>query len=55
VAQALAVGGGLTVRGTERGISITRRDTGEVMQTIKPRASDTLQANDVIQVRESLF
>lgn len=55
VAQALAVGGGLTVRGTERGIRIKRRDVGDVMQTIKPQSSDTLQADDVIQVRESLF
>lgn len=55
VAQALAVGGGLNVRGTERGILITRRDAGGVLLTIKPKSSDTLQADDVIYVRESLF
>lgn len=55
VAQALAVGGGLTMRGTERGIRIKRRAAGNAMQTIKPQSFDTLQADDVIQVRESLF
>jgi len=55
VAQALAVGGGLTVRGTERGIRIKRRDANGVIQTIEPKASDVLQADDVIYVSESLY
>lgn len=55
VAQALSVGGGLTVRGTERGMRIMRRDAAGVVQTIKPKATDTVQADDVIQIQESLF
>lgn len=54
--QALANGGGLTLRGTERGIRVHRRDpvSGEV-KIIQPGINDKLQANDVIYVKESLF
>lgn len=55
VAQAISVGGGLTVRGTERGIRIKRRDDAGAVQTLEPKPSDILQADDVIQVQESLF
>jgi polysaccharide export outer membrane protein len=56
VLQALAAGGGLTQRGTERGIRVHRRDevTGQV-KVIQPGMNDKLQANDVIYVKESLF
>ena len=53
--QGLASGGGLTQRGTERGIRIHRRgDRGEVM-LFSPRSTDLLRDGDVIYVRESLF
>jgi len=55
VAQAISVGGGLTVRGTERGIRVKRRDAKGELLTIQPKASDVLQADDVIFVSESLF
>jgi polysaccharide export outer membrane protein len=55
VAQALAVGGGLTPRGTENGIVIKRRDGKGNMQEIEPLPSDIVQADDVIQISESLF
>ncbi len=55
VGQALSVGGGLTVRGTERGIRIMRRGADGAVQTLKPKSSDILQADDLIQVQESLF
>ena len=55
VAQALASGGGLSMRGTERGLRIKRRDSSGVMRSIEPKISDILQPDDVIQVRESLF
>lgn len=55
VAQALSLGGGLTLRGTERGIRIKRRDANGVVQTIDAKTSDAMQADDVIQVSESLF
>lgn len=55
VSQALSVGGGLTVRGTERGIRIKRRDAAGEVRTLEAEASDALQADDVVYVRESLY
>jgi polysaccharide export outer membrane protein len=53
--QALASAGGLTLRGTERGIRVHRRDaTGEV-RIIQPAMNDKLLPNDVVYVKESLF
>lgn len=54
VAQALSTGGGLTVRGTERGIKIKRTIQGE-LKTIDAKAGDMLQPNDIVFVGESLF
>lgn len=53
--QALATGGGLTMRGTEKGISVHRRDANGVVQVLHPSMDDMLQDGDVIYVRESLF
>jgi polysaccharide export outer membrane protein len=55
VMQALSVGGGLTVRGTERGVRLHRRDPGGAVKTIEPGLTDAIQENDVVFVRESLF
>jgi polysaccharide export outer membrane protein len=55
VMQALSVGGGLTVRGTERGVRLHRRDPGGTVQTIEPKLADMIQENDVVFVGESLF
>jgi polysaccharide export outer membrane protein len=55
VAQALSTGGGLTVRGTERGIRIKRRDASGQIKTLEPKPSDILLADDVVFVSESLF
>ena len=55
VMQALSVGGGLTVRGTERGLRLHRRDPGGAVKTIEPELTDTIRENDVVFVRESLF
>lgn len=56
VLQALANAGGLTLRGTQRGIKVHRRDeaTGEV-KVIEPGLNDKLMPNDIIYVKESLF
>lgn len=54
VAQALATGGGLTARGTERGLRIKRR-AGGALETIEVGLGDTLNTGDVLLVRESLF
>jgi polysaccharide export outer membrane protein len=55
VRQALAQGGGLTARGTERGLRLYRRGTNRTVETLTPSLDDLVQANDVFHVRESLF
>ncbi len=55
VLQALAAGGGLTLRGTQRGIRVHRRDASGQVQVIQPDMNDKLQGGDVIYVKESLF
>lgn len=55
VLQALSVGGGLTQRGTERGVRIKRRDTAGVMQVLDAKHDDIIQVDDVVYVKESLF
>lgn len=55
VLQALASGGGLTQRGTEKGIRVHRRGPDGVVQVLTPQMQDPLQQDDVVYVRESLF
>ncbi|QOJ22929.1 MAG: polysaccharide export protein EpsE [Gammaproteobacteria bacterium] len=55
VMQALSVGGGLTLRGTERGLRIQRRDTEGNLKEISAKSSDLVQPDDVIYIKESLF
>jgi polysaccharide export outer membrane protein len=55
VMQALALGGGLTVRGTERGVRIHRRGKDGDVRQIDARLTDEVRTDDVIYVRESLF
>ncbi len=55
VAQALAVGGGLTIRGTERSLRIKRRNEAGILETIGVKPDDLLIKDDVLFVRESLF
>ena len=55
VLQALADGGGLTIRGTERGLRIKRRDADGKLQVIDAKYDDMVQADDVLYVRESWF
>ena len=54
VMQAIALGGGINPRGTERGIQIHRRD-GNGVKKIGARMTDEVRPDDVIYVRESLF
>jgi len=53
--QALAAGGGLTARGTERGIRVHRRDAAGQVQVLELKPNDYLQRDDVVYVKESLF
>ncbi len=55
VAQALSVGGGITPRGTQRGLRILRRDDSGATQEIPVKLGDPVQKDDVIFVKESLF
>jgi polysaccharide export outer membrane protein len=55
VRQALAQGGGLTPRGSERRLELHRRDEEGKLKVIKPKLDEPVQPNDVLQVRESLF
>jgi polysaccharide export outer membrane protein len=55
VVQALSMGGGLTPRGTQRGIKILRRDNKGAMQELATQLSDLVKKDDVIYVKESLF
>ena len=53
--QTLAAGGGLTQRGTERGIRVHRRGPDGRVQVLQPAMDDQLLDGDVVYVRESLF
>ena len=55
VMQALATGGGLTARGTEKGIRVHRKAVDGKPQVVQPGMDDRLQDGDVVYVRESLF
>ena len=55
VLQALAMGGGLSQRGTERGVRIHRRSEDGAVRVLTPQLNDLVQADDVIVVREALF
>ncbi len=55
VLQALAAGGGVTLRGTEKGLRVHRRNGDGQVHIIETTMTDRLQDGDVIYVRESLF
>src|SRR5574343_240070 len=55
VLQGRAQGGGLTLRGTERGLCIHRRGPDGKVQIIDPQKNDLIQADDVLYVQESFF
>ena len=53
--QALATGGGLNARGTEKGIRVHRKATNGSTEVIQSKMDDRLRDGDVVFVRESLF
>jgi polysaccharide biosynthesis/export protein len=55
VLKALATAGGLTQRGTEKGIRVQRRGADGKTQTLNPQMDELLRDGDVVYVRESLF
>jgi polysaccharide export outer membrane protein len=55
VVQALAQGGGLTLRGSMRNIKVDRHNAKGETETIHPAMTDLVQQDDVINIQESLF
>jgi len=55
VVQALSSGGGLSLRGTERGMVIKRRSATGVIQVIDAKQDELVQPDDVVYVKESWF
>lgn len=55
VMHALSLGGGLTPRGTERGLMVHRRAPDGSVQRLEAKLTDTLRPDDVVYVKESLF
>lgn len=53
--QGLALGGGITLRGTDKRIKLNRRNASGEVDVIEPEMSMQLQSDDVVYVRESLF
>lgn len=53
--QALATGGGLTQRGTAKGIVVHRKGGDGKVEVITPQMTDSVREGDVVFVRESLF
>jgi polysaccharide export outer membrane protein len=53
--QALAAGGGVTGKGTARGIVVHRRDANGKVKELDLSLDDDMQDEDVIYVKESLF
>ena len=54
-ASAIPNGGGLTLRGTAKAVSLQRRDAAGVVQTSAPKLEVPVRPDDLIFVRESLF
>jgi polysaccharide export outer membrane protein len=55
VVQALSMGGGVTPRGTQKGLKIMRRDASGELQQLDASLADPVKKDDVIYVKESLF
>jgi len=55
VMQAIAAGGGVTARGSQNRVRITRTGPDGKAVEISPRLTDVVQAGDVLFVRESIF
>ncbi len=55
VMQALAQGGGPTLRGTVRGLQLHRKTAGGAVEVLEPALTDRIRPEDVLHVQESLF
>ena len=55
VMQAIAAGGGITPRGSKSRLAITRNGPDGKPVEVSPKLTDTVQAGDVLFVKESIF
>ncbi|MFM1990079.1 MAG: Polysialic acid transport protein kpsD precursor [Pseudomonadota bacterium] len=55
LAQAIAKGGGLTLRGTDRNVRVHRRYGNKQIQILEPKLDDPIRPGDLVFVRESVF
>ena len=55
VMQALAQGGGPTMRGSEWRLRLHRKNADGSVEKISPEMNDIIQPSDIIYVRESIF
>ncbi len=55
IMQALAQGGGPNARGSEKRLRLHRKSSNGTVQQIEPQLTDTVKANDVLYVKESIF
>jgi len=55
VMQALSLGGGVTPRGTDRGLKVHRRMADGAVAKLDAHLTDPVEPDDVIYVKESLF
>jgi len=55
VMQAISAGGGLTVRGTDKRVRISRTEPDGTVKEMDAKLNDPVRRNDVIYVKESLF
>ncbi len=55
VQQALAQGGGPTPRGSEKRLRLNRHKPDGSVEEVSPQATDLVQPDDVLYVRESIF
>jgi polysaccharide export outer membrane protein len=55
LAQAIARGGGLTLRGSDRGVRVQRRYGNKSVQMLEPKLEDLIRPDDLLFIRESVF
>lgn len=55
VMQAVGVGGGLTARGSERGVKLYRKQADGSSKEMRPKPEDAVKDGDILIVQESLF
>jgi polysaccharide export outer membrane protein len=55
VSQAISAGGGLTPKGSERRAIVKRRDSSGKERKVSVSASDMLEPDDVLMIKQGLF